>query len=1410
MKGRNLSMVLVLALSLSLWPVQAQAEGPVRGLCPHHREHTADCGWQEGGLCAHEHGEDCYRLLENCVHRHTPDCYPEEGEELTEDYATPSEAKVRRPTECSHSCSEESGCVTRKLDCRHEHDGECGYQPGSEGGEGSPCAYDCRICPIEKLIAALPDVEDVTEDNGDEARAQLDKVLALFSELTGEEQGQIDLSRCYELQEALDNANAPMMAKVSINYQEASWDGGKMIYENKTANCTPVESSAGAVTWTAGWYAAGGDLTIDQPITVTGAVNLILTDGCTLNAEQGIVVTTGNSLTIYAQSEDGGTLNATGTTDSDGNASAGIGGGVSTFDSGRITIHGGVINATGGGAAYLFGGAGIGGGTSRSQNGGNSGAVTIYGGTVTAASGAGNVAGAGIGGGSSDIGGNGGNGNNITIYGGSVMAESCGTDRGGAGIGGGGGDNGGSGNNIAIYGGIVQATGGECSAGIGGGMGGDAAGNTYKSGDGIITISGGTVTAIGGQYAAGIGGGGGYQFQYTSPGSSVPITFAIIGGNGTVTISGGIVDASSPTNVYWQGYEGAPMGNGGNTTGIGSVNKNNAIVFENGVGTVCGDVAFDGRYQVPGGYSLHIPTGASLSGRGVLTGGGTFTTENLTEDMVSVPTGLYYNGEDRTEEIAGKVALSGGTTICGQTFTVSGWTVEVAKSNDLTYIATYMKDNTKNFTKTITLQKSGTQFAGGVKTYNGSTETSNFTIDDTITVIATPKAAGTAPQKAGRLRGGVTRPGAGQMAVFVGEKQLCEPVNAGADGTYTMTVSASDVLEKGNVEPNSGAIFLTVRFVENDNMAGAEATAEVTITSGASGDNSGGNPGGNGGSESGGNNSGGNNSGNNNNGNNNNGGNNNGNNNNGGNNSGSNNSAGQGSSSSGGSGDSSGGTPQTLEKPEAARPEIPAVSETSPVTPDKNGNAVVSDSAVTSAVSQAKQEAKKNGNTQNSVAVIIPVTSTPEQNSFHVAVMAQTLDTLVKEDVRRFEIRIEDNVCVSMTPDTLKWLDAVTDGRDILLRAEKVPLTNLSREARTAIGARPVYDLKLFCVSEGAEIPITSLDGHSITVRMEYTPAQTEVTGCLYAVYVDNEGKVEWLTISSYDPDQKAQVFEAGHFSIYGIGYQTPVLPVAGIKDYPGADHIHFAVSRKLLTATDSNQFLPDSPMTRGMFAAMLGRLAGIDTADYQSRAFTDAPAQSPYAPYLEWAAQKGIMSGTGTGAFSPDAPITREEMAVFFKNYADKMGYTLPHSQEPVTFADSSQISAQAKDAVNAMQRAGILAGKDNGRLDPKGTATCAEGAAMLRRFVEITVDPQTANGWTENDSGTRFYRRDGKPVTGWLKEEENWYWLDNGGTPFINGWKQIDSKWYYFYSDGKMAVNIVIDGYSLGPDGARRKANA
>ena len=927
---QSMGFLMAAALIFNTLPASGlavSASGREAGLCEHHTEHTPDCGYAEAQPCTHEHteekhsGEECYKTVTECVHEHTDECYPEteETEESTgKGNATPSDAGNREPSLCTHVCSEESGCITKILDCHHEHDESCGYK------EAQDCGYVCEICngtkpedtkententeasdtdtaecicetlctedsinedcsvcgaegadlssckgektevqevtgekvitawewidPEEYLtdgILALPGagrenpafVEDVTALLPEKIQA---KVAAVNAAEDGEEteedaetapeteDAEITLTgwKCasypedgaYEgtytftaslpegfvlaedaaaLEVEVELGGGEMLeGEVSADYQEASWDGSQVTYESKTETCTLVENSAEAVTWTAGWYAVSGTVTIDQPITVSGDVSLILTDGCDLTAAKGIVVTDGNSLTIYAQSKNGGTLNATGTTDDSGNASAGIGGSTSSFDSGSITIYGGIINATGGVANDNlgnpnYGGAGIGGSTTSSGNGGNSGTIEIYGGTITANSGEGSSTGAGIGGGTGDN--VGGAGSNITIYGGSVTASSTGTGNGGAGIGG-----------------------GSCSADLY---------SYYKSGDGTVTISGGEVTAIGGNYAAGIGGGGYYySTQYTSGGCT--------GGTGSVTISGGIVDASSPTDVYWTGYEGAPIGNGGNTTAAATVNKTTAIVFENGVGTVCGDVTFDGSYAVPAGYSLHIPAGASLSGSGTLSGGNAFTTENLTADMISVPTNLYYNGEDRTADITTELSgeLDKGVAICGQTFTVSGWTLAVAKTDDLTYTATYTNnnDNTNTFTKTITLQKSGTDLTseGKVQTYKGDTLTKDFTASDTITVKATPTATGAAPAKAAaRLRGDPT---AGQMAVFVGDTQVSAPADVGEDGAYTMTVSAADVLVAAG-GPGTG-ITLTAKFVGNNNMADGAGTATVNIT----------------------------------------------------------------------------------------------------------------------------------------------------------------------------------------------------------------------------------------------------------------------------------------------------------------------------------------------------------------------------------------------------------------------------------------------------------------------------------------------------------------------------------------------------------------------------------------------------
>ena len=513
---------------------------------------------------------------------------------------------------------------------------------------------------------------------------------------------------------------------------------------------------------------------------------------------------------------------------------------------------------------------------------------------------------------------------------------------------------------------------------------------------------------------------------------------------------------------------------------------------------------------------------------------------------------------------------------------------------------------------------------------------------------------------------------------------------------------------------------------------------------------------------------------------------------------------GGGGSSSGNSGNSGNTSQPDTGKPN--KPDSPVTGETKPVKPDKNGNVSVDNSSVQSAIDKTKQDAKKNGTTENGIAVTVPITSAAGQTSFNVTIKAQTLDLLVKENVRQFTVTTDHLVSVNIGLDTLKQLDAASAGGDIILRANKVNALR-STEAKAAIGTRPVYDLSLVYLSGGKETPITSLNGHTISVRLPYTAAKGEQTGNLYAVYVDDAGKVEWITRSSYDASLKAVVFETGHFSVYGVGYKNPAPAFTDIHNHWAADNILFAASRGLLSGTSDTTFSPGTGMTRGMFVTALGRLAGINPDSYQTGKFTDVKADAYYAPYVNWAAQNGIMEGVTATTFAPDTNINREQMAVIMANYAKKLGYDLPKTLRAVTFADNAQISSWAKDAVKAMQQAGILAGKANNCFDPKGTATRAEVATVLRRFVKIVIDPQTANGWQQNDSGQWSYYRNGKPVKGLLSDDQKWYWLDKTtGMMFAGGWKQIDGKWYYFYADGTMAVNTTIDGYIIGSDGARK----
>ena len=167
-------------------------------------------------------------------------------------------------------------------------------------------------------------------------------------------------------------------------------------------------------------------------------------------------------------------------------------------------------------------------------------------------------------------------------------------------------------------------------------------------------------------------------------------------------------------------------------------------------------------------------------------------------------------------------------------------------------------------------------------------------------------------------------------------------------------------------------------------------------------------------------------------------------------------------------------------------------------------------------------------------------------------------------------------------------------------------------------------------------------------------------------------------------------------------------------------EDVIYVYSKGLMVGISDSAFGPQMTMTRGMIVTVLGRLAGIDTADYTGASFDDVTLTQYYAPYIKWAAEKGIVSGIGDNKFAPDANISRQDLAVILNNYANKMGITLPETATATTFSDDANISGYAKEAVEAMQKAGIISGKPGNLFDPKGNATRAEVAAILHRFCE------------------------------------------------------------------------------------------
>ena len=159
---------------------------------------------------------------------------------------------------------------------------------------------------------------------------------------------------------------------------------------------------------------------------------------------------------------------------------------------------------------------------------------------------------------------------------------------------------------------------------------------------------------------------------------------------------------------------------------------------------------------------------------------------------------------------------------------------------------------------------------------------------------------------------------------------------------------------------------------------------------------------------------------------------------------------------------------------------------------------------------------------------------------------------------------------------------------------------------------------------------------------------------------------------------------------------------------------VDFVLERGLMGGYGDGLFGPDNRLSRAQFTQILYNQAGRPAAGEAS--FTDVAPDAWCAPAVAWAAEQGVVSGYGGGLFGPDDPITREQLAVMLWRRAGSPA--APDGE--LAFADAEQIGAHAQEALRWAVQTGVMNGKAGGVLDPKGLATRAQAASMLKDFLE------------------------------------------------------------------------------------------
>ena len=241
-----------------------------------------------------------------------------------------------------------------------------------------------------------------------------------------------------------------------------------------------------------------------------------------------------------------------------------------------------------------------------------------------------------------------------------------------------------------------------------------------------------------------------------------------------------------------------------------------------------------------------------------------------------------------------------------------------------------------------------------------------------------------------------------------------------------------------------------------------------------------------------------------------------------------------------------------------------------------------------------------------------------------------------------------------------------------------------------------------------------TIDNNAFTM-----PAENVIVRAVFAPDAGGDSSTD----GGYTADEKTDEKDSGSLSGgISIRQETDGPFTDVLKDDRFYNEVMFVWQNGLMDGTGAFTFSPDAPITRAQTALIFFRLAGSPEVEGDSP-FTDvenSPATAWYYDAALWAHQKGIVAGYADHTWHPADPVSLEQLAVMFRNYANYRGYDLTAVDDLSGYADAGEVTEWAKESVRWAADRGMMNGGSSTVLNPAGIVTRARAAFMLCRFIE------------------------------------------------------------------------------------------